>query len=136
VIELKGERGGGESYLVAPHLRAALVVEPTFRPKMYVTAISTQGTLFLWDVNIPRDDRADNWSKTALAALDLATKSWVRIAANMGTGGYDAWQATGNLPEPQWPDMPFREILRLAFKERYIESLDYPILRRLRGEVG
>ena len=32
VIELRGERGAGETYLVAPHLRDDLAAEPTFRP--------------------------------------------------------------------------------------------------------
>jgi hypothetical protein len=135
VIELRGERGGGETYLVAPQLRADLAAEPTFRPKLLVTAVNTQGVLFLWECNLPRDDREDNWSKTALAALDLATKGWVRLAANMSAGGYDCWTATGNLPEPQWPELTLREILRLAFKDRLIDSLDHPVLRRLRGEV-
>ncbi|SRR5579885_1875775 len=135
VIELRGERGGGETFLVAPHLRADLATEPTFRPKLFVTAVSTQGTLFLWDCSLPRDDRQDNWAQTALAAVDLATKGWVRVAANMSAGGYDCWQATGNLPAPQWPDLAFKEVLRLAFKDRFITSLDHPVLRRLRGEA-
>jgi hypothetical protein len=136
VIELRGERGGGETYLVAPALRAHLATEPTLRPKLLVTAVNTQGELFLWEVNLPRDDREDNWSKTALAALDLARRKWVRVAANMSAGGYDCWEAAGNLPEPSWPDLSFREVLELAFKDKYIKALDHPILRRLRGEVG
>ena len=135
VIELRGERGGGETYLVAPALRADLATEPTFRPKLFLTAVNTQGVLFLWEVNLPKDDREDNWSKTSLAAADLATKGWCRVAANMSAGGYDAWQAIGNLPDPTWPEMTFREILKLAFKDKYIDSLDHPVLRRLRGEV-
>ena len=34
-----------------------------------------------------------------------------------------------------WPDTPFRDLLRTAFKGRYIDSLDHPVLRKLRGEV-
>jgi hypothetical protein len=135
VIELRGEHGGGETYLVAPGLRANLAAEPTFRPKLLATAVNTQGVLFLWEVNLPRSDREDNWSKTSLAALDLATKGWVRVAANMSAGGYDCWQATGNLPEPTWPDLTFRQLLKLAFKDKNIDTIDHPVLRRLRGEV-
>ena len=28
-----------------------------------------------------------------------------------------------------------RELLRIAFKERYIDTLGHPVLRQLRGEV-
>ena len=37
-------------------------------------------------------------------------------------------------PDPQWPDVPFKELLRIAFNERYIDSLDHPALQSLRGE--
>ena len=66
----------------------------------------------------------------------LVPKSAVAgFAANMSAGGYDCWQATGNLPDPTWSDLSFRELLKLAFKDKYIDSQDHPILRRLRGEV-
>jgi hypothetical protein len=44
--------------------------------------------------------------------------------------------ALAQLAEPVWPDLPpFGEILRIAFRDRRIDSLEHPILRRLRGEV-
>jgi hypothetical protein len=135
VIELRGDRGS-ETYLVAPALRPALATEATFRPKMLATAINRQGTLFVWELNLPRPDgRVDEWSRTALEAVGLAEKGWVRVAANLGLGAYDVIQAIGQLSEPEWPDVPFRDILRVAFKDRYIDSLDHPVLRHLRGEV-
>jgi hypothetical protein len=135
VIEVSGERGSAESYLVAPHLRNELAAEPTLSPKLYVTAVSVQGTPFLWECKLPKDDRETPWHQSMLAAVDLATKGWVRVAANMRDQQYDVWQATGKLPEPQWPGMSFRDMLRLAFKDRFIDSLDHPVLRRLRGEA-
>jgi hypothetical protein len=133
VIELKEDR---EIYLVAPDLRDALATEPTFKPKMLATAVNRQGVLFLWEVNLPRSDgRIDEWSRTALEAVTLATKGWVRVTANTAVGGYEVIQATGQLPGPAWPDLPLRELLRIAFRERYIDGLEHPVLRRLRGEA-
>jgi hypothetical protein len=133
VIELKEER---ETYLVAQALWADLATEATLRPKLLATTINRQGILFLWPLNLPRPDgRTDEWSRTALEALDMATKGWVRISPNMALGAYDVHMANASLPEPEWPTMPFRELLRIAFKERYIDSPDHPVLRRLRGEV-
>ena len=57
------------------------------------------------------------------------------MAANMSLGAYDVFEASGKLPEPEWPDMPFRKILEVAFKGRYIESIEHPALRRLQGEL-
>jgi hypothetical protein len=53
----------------------------------------------------------------------------------MGAGYYDVHVATGNLSDPEWPDLSFAEILRFAFKSRFIESLDHPSSSALRGEV-
>ena len=36
-------------------------------------------------------------------------------------------------PRAEWPDCRFGELLRLAFRERLIDSVDHPVVRRLRG---
>jgi hypothetical protein len=36
--------------------------------------------------------------------------------------------------EPAWPDLTFRDWLELAFKGFTIDSLEHPVLRRLRLE--
>ena len=133
VIELKEDR---EIHLVAKTLWPDLAAEAMFKPKMLATAINRQGVLFLWELNLPRaDGRVDEWSRTALEAVDMATKGWLRVAANMSLGAYDVFAATGQLSEPEWPTIPFKELLRVAFKGRFIDSLNHPVLRRLRGEV-
>jgi hypothetical protein len=133
VIELKEDR---ETYLVAPPLWPALSAEATFKPKMFITSINRQDVLFLWEVNLPRSDgRVDEWSRSALEAVEMATRSWVRVVANMSLGAYEVFEATGPLGEPVWPTIPLRELLRLSFRDHFIDSLDHPVLRRLRGEV-
>ena len=133
LLELKEER---ELYLVAPDLWPDLATEATFSPRALFTAMSRQGTLFLWPIRLPGPDgRVDDWNRSALEASQIATKRWVRVSANMGLGAYDVWEASGDLPDPDWPEMPFSEILRTAFKDRYIQCPDHPVLRRLRGEI-
>lgn len=133
VIEMKEDR---ETYLVSPALWPTLATEATFKTKLLATAVNRQGVLFLWELNLPRPDgRQDEWSRSALEALGLAIKGWIRIAANMSLGAYDVFKAEGQLSEPEWPELPFGDLLRIAFKDRFINNLDHPILRRLRGEV-
>jgi hypothetical protein len=101
-----------------------------------LTAINRQGVLFLWPIRLPgADGRLDEWSRTALEAADRASRGWVRVAANMSLGAYDVYEAAGQLGEPEWPTEPFKELLRVGFKGRLIDTLDHPVLRRLRGEV-
>jgi hypothetical protein len=133
VIELKEDR---ETYLVARPLWPELAAEATFKPKLFATAINRQHVVFLWEVNLPRaDGRVDEWTRTALEALNRAATRWVRMAANMSLGAYDVFEATGSLGEPEWPTTPFQELLSVAFKGRFINDLNHPVLRRLRGEV-
>jgi hypothetical protein len=133
VVELKEDR---EIYAVAESLQEALATETTFGPRWLFTSINRQGVVFLWPVKPPTSDgRSDHWNRSALEAADLAAKGWVRVQANLSLGAYDVQQATGNIPEPQFPDMSFRDMLYIAFKGNYIDSIDHPVIRRLRGEV-
>lgn len=75
------------------------------------------------------------WNRSALEAANIAQTHWVRVAANMSLGAYEVFEATGDLPEPEWPSQDFAELLRIAFKGKYIDSPDHAVLKRLRGEV-
>ena len=63
----------------------------------------------------------------------MAMKSWIRLTANMSLGAYEVFEATGDLPEPEWPDLPFPEILKIAFRDRIVDRADHPLVQRLRG---
>jgi hypothetical protein len=133
VLELKEDR---ETYLVSQDLWPLLADEKTFSPRELVTAITRQGNLFLWPIRLPgADGRIDDWSRSALAAADEAKSQWVRITANMGLGAYDVAVASGSLAEPDWPDLKFNEIIKIAFRDKMISEWNHPVLRRLRGEV-
>jgi hypothetical protein len=133
VLELKEE---GELYLIAPPLRDHLAAESTVGPRTIFTAVNRQGGVFLWPCKLPGSDgRTNPWTRSALEAVTRAQSRWVRVAANMSLGAYDLFEATGSLPDPVWPDTPLAELLRVAFRDRYIDDLDHPVLRRLRGEA-
>jgi hypothetical protein len=37
------------------------------------------------------------------------------------------------LPEPEWPETSFEELMQIAFRGRIINSLDHPVIRQLLG---
>ncbi len=130
VLELNDER---ETYLVEPDLWPELLGEIV--PKVLFAAINRQGIVFLWPVRLPgADGRHDHWNRSALEAAQLAMNSWVRVAANMSLGAYDVYQASADLPEPEWPEIGFKRLLEVAFRDRFIQEPDHPVIRRLRGE--
>lgn len=133
VIELKEDR---ETYLVAPALWPQLATESTFSPRAFVIAVNRQGVHFLWPIKLPgADGRLDEWSRSALEAVDRATKGWVRVQANLSLGAYEVWETTASIPEPEWPTTQLKDMLRVAFRDRYIDTLNHPVLLRLRGEA-
>ena len=124
-----------EAYLVAPELWDELAgeIQPTF---LFAGITKTTSNVFLWPVRVPdTDGRRNNWHLSALRSAELAMTKWVRVQANMADGKYDLFEATGTIPDPEWPDMSFRDMLQLCFDDRFIDSLDHPILKQLRGEV-
>jgi hypothetical protein len=131
IIELKEDH---EIYIVPP-LMAHQLPDETKLVSLF-TVLNRQRVLFLWPVKIPSvDGRANEWHRSAREAAERAMISWLKIKANMSLGAYDLFEAIGALPEPEWPEIAFAEILRTAFRDRYVGSVDHPLLKRLRGEV-
>ena len=105
-------------------------------PIVLYTVINRQGVLMLWPIRLPgADGRHNEWHRSALEAAEIAKKQWIRLRANMSLGVYEVTYVVADFPEPKWPDTTFQEIFRIAFKDRFISSLDHPVLRRLRGEA-
>ena len=131
IIEVKDDR---EVYLVTPNLAPGLVGE--FSTVTLFTTINRQGTLHLWPVKLPASDgRQNEWHRSAAEAAERAMKKWVRVTASMSLGAYEIFEASGDLPEPVWPDFSFQEILRIAFRERIVDRADHPLVQRLQGIV-
>lgn len=129
VFEDKDER---EAFFVTPTMRDALVGE--IKPVILAVTINRQSILSLWPLKLPNDDmRYNAWSETAREAAELAKTHWVRLKADMSLGGYRIYTAEGQLSEPEWPNKPLNELLELAFRGRIIDSVDHPVVRRLRG---
>jgi hypothetical protein len=122
-----------EVYLITPAILSELA--GTAHPALILTCINRGGDLFLWRCKLPwPDGRPNHWTESALAIAREAETNWRRMAANMAAGYYDGFAPTAALPDPEWPDRSFREIIRTAFQGRLIDSVDHPILRQLRGD--
>lgn len=132
IIELKDER---ETYLVLPEIAREIPGECVM-VTMYA-CINRAGTVFLWPVRLPgTDGRQLNWHVSAMAAAAMAMTGWVRVKANMSAGAYDVIPAPSPIPDPEWPkDLTFEQMLKTAFKGWLVDSLNHPVLKRLRGEI-
>jgi hypothetical protein len=130
LIELKEER---EIYFVNRQMATELPGE-YFAGALYLS-VTRQGVVFLWPIRLPGPDgKHMEWHRSAAEAAELAKTRWVRIKANMGLGAYEIFLAENtNIPDPTWPEFSFDEILRIAFRDRFIDSREHPVVKRLRG---
>ena len=123
-----------ETYLVDRNIWGNLATEVV--PKLLVTYLTKSGVLGLWPIRLPDSDgRLDAWNRSALEGAELARGSWVRMTSNRALGAYEFHVASGDLGEPEWPDLSFEEIVKIAFKGKFIDSLAHPLLKKLRGEI-
>lgn len=128
LIELKEER---ETYLLTPQMANELPGE--FVAATLYTTITRQGVLSLWPVRLQVDGRHNDWHRSAAEAAELAMGKWIRLSANMSPGAYEISEAIGTLPEPTWPELSLAEILRVAFRDHYVDNPDHPLIQRLLG---
>src|SRR5262249_43043408 len=129
IIEVKEDR---EVYLVRRDIVSAVPGE--YVPASLFTTINRQGTLFLWPVKLPNlDGRQNAWHRSAAEGAERAIKKWVRVTASMSLGAYEIFEASGDLPEPVWPEFSFQEILKIALRERIVDRPDHPLVQKLLG---
>jgi len=130
LIELKENR---ETFLVLPTVSQELSESEFFLATLYLT-INRQKVLSVWPVKLPAaDGRCNEWHASAAAAAERAMGNWIRLAANMSLGAYEISEAIANYGEPEWPEHSFMEILKIAFKNRVIETSEHPVVQQLRG---
>ena len=129
IIERKEEN---ENYLVPAQFHTELMGEGVSKRLYY--CISLTGTVFLWPVKLPNPDGTlDNWNTSAHEIAKLGKDKWVRLITNKSAGFYEFIKS--ELPnEARWPDLTFEEVLEKAFKGKLIDSLNHPLLKKLRGE--
>ena len=131
MIDLKEDR---EDFLVRPEILPELMGEVVFNT--IYTAINRQGVVFLWPVRLPApDDRKNEWARSAREAAEMAMSRWVRMKANMSLGAFEITVAESEMAEPVWPPVSFEDLIRLAYRDRMITSLDHAVIKRLRGQA-
>ena len=130
MIDLKDDR---EDYLVRPELLPDLAGEVVY--KTIFTAINRQGVVFLWPIRLPTpDDRKSEWLRSAREA-EMAMRRWIRLKANMSLGAYEIAMAESVMAEPVWPEFSYQELVRIAYRDRMIATLDHAVVNRLRGQA-
>ena len=120
----------GDIYLLAADLDLPADIENKIDLLNLATAITADGSLFVWFYK----DSTNSWSQSARIAISEASRRWVRVIPDMSSNGYLLEAPMVSAPDPKWPPMTFVQILEAAFGARYIDSIQHPIVKKLRGE--
>lgn len=123
-----------DTYIVMPLV--AQVISELVRPVMLNVAIDRQNNLSLIPVQLPKDDGTRNpWHESLAQAVERAKTNWIRINPNMQLGGYDVYEATAELPEPNWPSRTIDELVDVAFSGKTIRTVDHPVVQSYLGKI-
>ena len=126
-------QNGRRLYLVVPELAAQLADDV----KLFklAPALTRQDKLFLWPCPIIQPGETPNsWHTSHNDAFHAAKSGWIRMKSNLACGFYDIIEPEKIMPEPDWPDMSFADMLQIAFNDDHIvDRDDHPALRRLLG---
>jgi hypothetical protein len=132
IVEMKEER---ETFLVTPAMMSEPGIYELVVPARLVTYITRQGVLALWPLKLEKDGRLNPWHESALDAAHMAESQWVSVRADMSLGAYQIFLATAELPEPEWPEHTFSELVRLGFKGLIVDAPDHPLIQQLTGAI-
>jgi hypothetical protein len=110
LIELKADR---ECFLIAPAY-AKQLADDVCATYMLALTINRQEVPFFWPLRLPDPSgRQNNWHTSAVEAANASIKDWVRVVPNLDLGAYEIIIAEKRLFEPEWPEIPIHELLRI-----------------------
>jgi hypothetical protein len=133
----KVEGRAGETYMIAPQIRdelPAAVREEVKQHRLFV-CVDKRGVPFIWPARLPNPLMPSSYHTSALSIAEVAVENWARMYADTNAGYYKMAVAEGDLGEPAWPDLTLGELVKLAYKERMIDSLEHDVVRKLLGRL-
>jgi hypothetical protein len=133
---IKDERNRNAWYAVIPELESEFEDDITLG---YVVEVMSnvksddgEQEYFLWVLPLQDHNGRDNdWWESWREIASIAETRWVKVKS----GKRKAYpkDPTTEIPDPPWPEMSFDEAFDLAFKGRFLTTLQHPFAKFLRG---
>jgi hypothetical protein len=101
----------------------------------YILAITRKNTLFIWEHAVL--DKENTWVDVEESTIARARSTWIRQISNMAEATYNVKTPIKAMPDPEWAKFiagrSFDEILVEALGDKFITSVDHPIVKELLG---
>jgi hypothetical protein len=129
-----GDGGSDDFYFVVPRMLNHHTMLPRLRRVTIATVYTWPGgAISLWPVPNAEDKRFACW-KSARAAFERAKTHWMQLCWNSELRDYDVIVAENINIEPVWPtDKTLRDLLKLGFADKIIDTPEHPYVLQLRG---
>jgi len=128
-----------DKYLVDPKFYPELMQQGLLKRVRFFFLISYgSGIIFISEVALPdAEGKINTFPKSRLEHYEKAKDVWVKIVADRALKAYKILLPNAKFIEPEWPVKPgnIAEALQIAFRDRYIETEDHPVLKKIRGEL-
>jgi hypothetical protein len=130
------DRANRRVYLVEPQIAPDVMSDLVL--KLLVAYVSRTGAVGLWAIRLPDESgRIDSFNESALAIVAEHSNKWIRVLCDQQEKAYSILESPPlECPMPKWPEGGLHWMLRTAFKNRIIKTLDHPVLQILRGKVS
>jgi hypothetical protein len=122
----------GDVYLLGADFDLPADIENKIDVVNMAAAITADGSLFLWFYK----NSTNSWSESARIAIREASRRWVRVLPDKSSNGYLLEAPMVAPADPIWPPITFTEMLATAFGAKYIDSLQHPLIKKLRGDFN
>ena len=136
ILSLKTEN---EWYMIDPDILPEIQLESQLRVRTLYVCVTMTVNFAPFVTCIPQHDemgKINPWHESGHITMEEAKQYWVRRQADKANSSYIITKAMNvELPDPKWPTMSLNEIIDRAFNNFFIDDIDHPVLKRLRGEV-
>ena len=133
ILEFKSQK---KIYWVSKKMQSQVEHDPCFSFRLCVLAVNRQGAPFIWPVrpNGEADGAGPKWVQIPFAAMIQSKEKWTRLYWSQASNEH-LIDSSELLDEPKFPDKPFPELLKLAFKDTMIDTVDHPAILELKGRA-
>ena len=133
ILELDSEN---KVFWVSHKIQAQVMHDPCFTFRLCVLSVTRQGVPFIWPVktDIEAGGSGDKYVRIPFAAMTFGRQKWTRLYWSPERREHQV-ETSDLLDEPKFPDKPFPELLKLAFKDAVISTPDHPALLNLKGKA-
>ena len=134
ILQMKTDN---EWYLVDEDILPEIQLESQLKVMQLYVCVTQNSTPFICLIPLPDSDgKLNSWHESGHKSMEEAKNFWVRRQADKSNGSYLITKAiNAQLPDPRWPSEPLEDLIEKAFDRYYIDTIDHPVLRRLRGEM-